>query len=157
MKKRKLTQTTVNESSNKERKKKKLEKSEDQQNFEQVTAISPDCNAPNDPCNTVTMTGRFLEEDNVIEFSATNEEDEFPSEEDNSETQSEEESDEESEEGEIVEEISQNNNVMVNVMPSTSGEGNVPLRESFEMMQDFLIHKGVLLESMKTCKNFWKV
>ena len=111
---------------------------------------SADCNALIDPNNRSMATAKFVKDDNIVEFGATEDQDEFPSEGEIEDSQSEDESLAGSE-SEIEPEDkseSQNNNATVDPEPSTSGGFRPNLHESFEMMQDFLLHKGVLSTSM---------
>ena len=110
--------------------------------------------------STLTAT-RFREDDNFMEFEVTGDNDAFPSDEEAAFTDksSQCEEDSETEDGEI--ELSQNNNATLkrnnHEIPdspqsgiSSKGEDdqNVSLEESFLIMQDFLLHKGVLSESL---------
>ena len=113
-----------------------------------VKGTAADCNAPNEPKGKSTMAC-FIEDDNYVEFEASNEQEEFPSEDEEDPGDASDMS--EPEEGEIATGgQSENNNS--NVQPGTSDTNaqvfELALWESFSMMQDFLIHKGILSTSM---------
>ena len=115
-----------------------------------------------EPKSCTSTATRFREDDNFIEFEVTGDNDMFPSDDEEAgltdkSLQCEEDS--ETEDGEI--ELSQNNNATRegnnqkepdSPQSKISSEGevdqNVSLKESFSIMQDLLLHKGVLSLSL---------
>ena len=115
-----------------------------------------------EPKSCTSTATRFREDDNFIEFEVTGDNDAFPSNDEEAgltDKSSQCEEDSETKDGEI--ELSQNNNAtregkdceesdLLQSEISSKGEvdQNVSLKESFSIMQDFLLHKGVLSESL---------
>ena len=156
-KKRKSSLVTASEEkvAAKSSKKKKITNSKKEETFcaesEDLSEVD-DQDALTDPqCRDMT-TADFVNDDNVKECGTTNEHEEFPSdEEDENQSTNYSDDSEAGEEGEITEvmEEASNNNATIDLQPSSSNEIQRPnLHESFEMMQDFLLHKGVLTTAM---------
>ena len=111
-------------------------------------SISSETFAPDDPKVRATTTANFCKEDNFVEFEVSGEADEFKSHAEMRSEHSEVSSDED--DSEII--LSQNNNASIEQSDHTGNveldKDKVSLKDSFAMMQDFLIHKGVLSNSM---------
>ena len=115
-------------------------------NVKSSSASVMETSALDDPKAKATTTAKFCEEDNFVEFEVSGEADEFPSDAEMGSEHSEVSSDEE--DSEII--LSQNNNANIEQTNQVDNAitDKVTLKDSFSMMQDFLIHKGVLSNSM---------
>ena len=117
-------------------------------NIKGKTAPVSENSAPDDPKAMATTMANFCEEDNFVEFEVSGETDEFLSDVEMRSEHSEVSSDED--DSEII--LSQNNNANIehsdHPVNAEPDKDKVSVKDSFTMMQDFLIHKGVLSNSM---------